>query len=514
MAKAKRKPSKTEADLVSLFEASDKRIESLLSKVLDRIGNSDDTPTMTYLRRYQAQIRAILKRLKKDSARWVDDIIPRTYKDGVASADSELNEAGIDFEENFGRIHVQSVKVLSEATGTRFSDAIDVIGRRADDVFRTVQLDAVAGSVMGYESIQQTTRRLKADLLAKGLTTFKDAAGRNWSMRNYADMAARTVTMEAQNRGRWNEFAAHDEDMIVVSSHPMTCPKCEPWQGKVLSITGKTPGYPTVAEAKEAGLWHPRCRHSFALWVEEEAEEENKAPEFVPAKTRQEAEKWAVTNGLGKKADYKGIDIEVINTWNEGVYRNQKIFPKLKGSFDFIGSSQSHYNLAHYIDSEDAFERLKKKYPNEDDSQLRTKALQITTKHRVSGEYAFSWNKLGARGVSVNGKWGKDPRGFALSLEHGVKTKWHPVGCDKVKSVVDHEMGHQIDKLVGAKMDPDINHLFRDTMINGMMKDDLSEYAERDLGEFIAESWSEYMNNPTPRPIAQKVAERLLYLGK
>ena len=113
MAKAKKKTPKTESDLVALFKASDKRIESLLSKVLDRIGDSDDTPTMAYLRKYQAQIRAILKRLKKDSARWVDDIIPRTYKDGVASADSELNEAGIDFEENFGRIHVQSVKVLS-----------------------------------------------------------------------------------------------------------------------------------------------------------------------------------------------------------------------------------------------------------------------------------------------------------------------------------------------------------------------------------------------------------------
>lgn len=334
MAKAKRKPSKTEADLVALFESSDKRIEALLTKVLNKVG--DETPTMAYLRKYQAQIRAILKRLKKDSAGWVDDVVPQVYNEGVASADNELEEAGIKLEVDFGRLHKQSIKVLSEAVGTRFSDAIDVIGRRADDVFRTVQLDAVAGSVMGYESIQQTTRRLKDELIAKGLTTFKDASGRNWSLRNYADMAARTVTMEAQNRGRWNEFAAHDEDLIIVSSHPMTCPKCEPWQGKVLSISGKTPGYPTVAEAKEAGLWHPRCRHSSALWVEEEDAALEQGPPTLTGIAAVEAKIAVLVPGAG-------LDIGTLSPFaGERVARAieavKKEFPSIVKRLNYVGA--------------------------------------------------------------------------------------------------------------------------------------------------------------------------------
>jgi hypothetical protein len=36
----------------------------------------------------------------------------------------------------------------------------------------------------------------------------------------------------------------------------------------VLSISGKTKGYPTFAEAKVAGLMHPNCRHTVSLYID------------------------------------------------------------------------------------------------------------------------------------------------------------------------------------------------------------------------------------------------------
>ena len=42
----------------------------------------------------------------------------------------------------------------------------------------------------------------------------------------------------------------------------------------------------------------------------------------------------------------------------------------------------------------------------------------------------------------------------------------------------------------------------------------LSNYANENIREFIAEAWSEYMNNPEPRSTAREVAERLLALRK
>ena len=40
---------------------------------------------------------------------------------------------------------------------------------------------------------------------------------------------------------------------------------CIPYQGKVLSLTGRTKGYTTVKEAETNGLFHPNCIHSFAV---------------------------------------------------------------------------------------------------------------------------------------------------------------------------------------------------------------------------------------------------------
>jgi hypothetical protein len=53
----------------------------------------------------------------------------------------------------------------------------------------------------------------------------------------------------------------------MVTDSPEECELCRPWEGKVLSSSGTTPGYPTVAEARDAGLFHPGCTHDLALYT-------------------------------------------------------------------------------------------------------------------------------------------------------------------------------------------------------------------------------------------------------
>ena len=107
------------------------------------------------------------------------------------------------------------------------------------------------------------------------------------------------------------------------------------------------------------------------------------------------------------------------------------------------------------------------------------------------------------------------------SLARSEANRFHPARCDTIKSVVDHEMGHQIDKLIGARSDPKIIALFDDMQARGGIETqrlELSGYGGysptvtekgKALGEFIAEGWAEYMNNPQPRPMAKAIGERL-----
>ena len=87
-------------------------------------------------------------------------------------------------------------------------------------------------------------------------------------MRTYTEMVARTTTMECHLQGTANRLAEQGHDLVKVSSHRGACPLCIPWQGEILSITGKTEGYPTLEEAKTAGLFHPRCRHAYGLHID------------------------------------------------------------------------------------------------------------------------------------------------------------------------------------------------------------------------------------------------------
>lgn len=122
------------------------------------------------------------------------------------------------------------------------------------------------------------------------MTGFEDSAGRQWNMRSYAEMVARTSTMEAHLQGTANRLGELGHDLVKVSRHVGPCEKCAPWEGKILSLTGKTPGFPTLAEAREAGLFHPNCKHAYGLYIDldrdiEELEGEGRKSEQKPVKS-------------------------------------------------------------------------------------------------------------------------------------------------------------------------------------------------------------------------------------
>jgi len=93
------------------------------------------------------------------------------------------------------------------------------------------------------------------------VTEFVDKTGRRWGMGRYVDMVSKTMTTEAQDKGLEACMRESGQDLVKVNPHPGTCKKCERWEGRILSLWGKTPGYPTLAEAKAQGFRHPKCRH-------------------------------------------------------------------------------------------------------------------------------------------------------------------------------------------------------------------------------------------------------------
>ena len=88
-----------------------------------------------------------------------------------------------------------------------------------------------------------------------------------------------------------------------------------------------------------------------------------------------------------------------------------------------------------------------------------------------------------------------------------MQAKWHPPGTGTLKAVFDHELGHEIDRLVGLRTHGDFLKIYNEERAKGKahITENLSTYGHKNAAEFIAEAWSEYLNNEKPRPIAVAV---------
>jgi hypothetical protein len=246
--------------LIRFYEQAEREILDRINRALLR-GNQTE-----YLAAMKKNVEAILQQLREGNRTWCTEAIPRVYSQGLYSADAMLKDVGASVKAGFGAIHQQAAQVLAENAYQRFEDVVQVIGRQVNDIYRELALENVRGTVVGYDTWKQTARRFMEQLAERGVTGFKDRSGRMWRMTTYTEMVARTTIQEAHTQGTLNRLSEQGHDLIIVSRHRGACPLCTPWEGKILSISGKTKGYPTFEEAKANGLMHPNCRHVVSLY--------------------------------------------------------------------------------------------------------------------------------------------------------------------------------------------------------------------------------------------------------
>ena len=240
---------------------------------------------------------------------------------------------------------------------------------------------------------------------------------------------------------------------------------------------------------------------------------------LLKAKTVSEAEAEIAKN-LGVTCNFKGFtkaDLVQIQDIYKSVAAHLDRCPDLKNKIHFVGSMQGRREVyAGHL-----YDELKKLNPSVPDDILRKKANQNASKWMKISSNTYAVSSSGYRyddlnGVSFNAKF----RGDTLknALDSDVKNKWHPEGCNTAKSVFDHELGHKIDEATGLRTDVEFLKIFNDAEKHGAdwIKDNLSKYAYVQSyksgnydpkAEFIAEAWSEYLNNPNPRPIAKSVGD-------
>jgi len=251
--------------LIKLYDEAEREMLKEINRLLLK---NPESYSLAWQKTVLQRVRQLRADLLTGSRTWCTEAIPASYMKGMAWADKDPL-SGNKVLAGFGKIHEQAVEILADNAYSRLQDVNSVVGRRVDDVFRSVALEHAKGSVIGYQTTRQTAQRIREDLAERGITGFVDKAGHEWDMRRYAKVLAQETTNGAFRQGTINRFQERGYDLVRLSGHSGACPKCLPWEGKTLSLSGTNNEYPSVDEARGSGVFHVGCLHVLSLAPEE-----------------------------------------------------------------------------------------------------------------------------------------------------------------------------------------------------------------------------------------------------
>jgi hypothetical protein len=219
-----------------------------------------------FLRTQLRQVDSILSGLETASREWAETHIPNLYMHNLHIVDAA---ARLDLP--MTAIHQEAIAQIARTVVEDLDHVTGGVGRAVRDAYREATLQGISTGTGQGETRREVSKRIIGDLKERGVTGFTDKAGREWAMADYADMAARTTTREASWQGTANRMLEVGLDLVEISEHAESCELCAPWQGQVVSMTGETEGYPTLAEAEAEGFGHPNCVHDILPYLPEEA---------------------------------------------------------------------------------------------------------------------------------------------------------------------------------------------------------------------------------------------------
>ena len=180
-------------------------------------------------------------------------------------------------------INTDAVNALTLETAASMASMKSGVLRSVNDTFRQITRAVSTRGIMSGETMKDRLQAALNEYAAKGLTAYTDAVGRQWKIDSYAEMALRTATNRAQNQGRAEQFKAYGISLVRTSQHMGCSDLCLPYQGKILSLDGRTGTVTeldpatgnnvtvtiaaTMDDAIANGYHHPNCRHTDTAYI-------------------------------------------------------------------------------------------------------------------------------------------------------------------------------------------------------------------------------------------------------
>ncbi|MEE4598230.1 phage minor capsid protein [Streptomyces sp. DSM 41524] len=278
------------AAVSSLYEQAEL---TLIEKLRRAIAEGIDSPLWVELKlaalgNFRTAIEEVIAALQADASGAIHQAVAEAYERGQQAAVAELGAVAVG-QAAAAAEALPSAPAVDRLAAALVQETAPVhlrILRVAVDTYRQVVAEASAAPLLGANTRRQAAARALARFAERGVAGFVDRRGRAWNMASYVEMATRSAVGRAAVQAHTDRLAAAGINLVVVSDAPEECPRCKPWEGKVLTREGPG-GARTVEmqhatdddrmvqvrvagslpEARAAGLLHPNCRHSVSIYL-------------------------------------------------------------------------------------------------------------------------------------------------------------------------------------------------------------------------------------------------------
>lgn len=268
--------------LIAIYEQTEKRLFAIIQK------KGAFASAAVYERSLLQQVQKELNRLKANSAKTVDELVIENYQSSLNELIEDLKKIGAPIDTDItpaqlamSKLNTRQIELIARNATGDFNKAINIIGRRTQDMIRTVTLEATAQKLSTGQTVRQMQKSLTEIFKAQNVFSVPYKNGASMPIKKYAEMTARSTTAETQNKAQTTQATEWGYDLVEMTSHSPTCPICAMYQGRVYAITKeaangkyKAPdGTPLMfpylydtAFAKGYETIHPNCRHRIAIF--------------------------------------------------------------------------------------------------------------------------------------------------------------------------------------------------------------------------------------------------------
>lgn len=259
------------------------RIYRLIAREIIRVLSKIDIGDYRELKvmEIRESINRLITMLNRSAVKWTERAVPEAYHIAEEISRIRLEILGINKNGDFQKkTHKQTIEyeikiMIDDLIKANQSIKQDVAvylylaGQAAmslsrfqafdmrDEAFIDDLLDDAlrAGETRGY-----AMRKVKNYYKDRfGEMKFININGRNYEMRAYADLVAKTRLRVVQTKAVLNSCKEYENDLVEVSDHGTDCLICQEFEGRIYSLSGQDPIYPYLDIYTP---FHPRCQHN------------------------------------------------------------------------------------------------------------------------------------------------------------------------------------------------------------------------------------------------------------